>query len=43
MKTIADPILFGKNVFNEAVMKQYLTKEAFNSVMNAINKGNENR
>ncbi len=27
--------LFGKNVFNEAVMRQFLTKEAFNSVMEA--------
>lgn len=27
--------LFGKNVFNEHAMRQYLTKEAFNAVMNA--------
>src|SRR5690606_28420867 len=27
--------LFGKNVFNEQAMRQYLTKEAFNAVMNA--------
>ncbi|MEP6260261.1 MAG: glutamine synthetase III [Gillisia sp.] len=31
--------LFGKNVFNEAVMRQFLTKEAFNSVMEANNSG----
>ena len=31
--------LFGKNVFNEAVMRQFLTKEAFNSVMDANNSG----
>lgn len=27
--------LFGKNVFNEHAMRQYLTKEAFSAVMNA--------
>lgn len=27
--------LFGKNVFNEHAMRQYLTKEAYNAVMNA--------
>jgi len=31
--------LFGSNVFNQSVMKQLLTKEAFDSVKNAINKG----
>ncbi|WP_242158831.1 glutamine synthetase III [Aestuariivivens sediminis] len=28
--------LFGRNVFNEHTMKQYLTKDAFEGVMNAI-------
>lgn len=31
--------LFGKNVFNEHTMRQYLTKEAFTGVMNAIEHG----
>ncbi|SFZ92252.1 glutamine synthetase [Flaviramulus basaltis] len=31
--------LFGKNVFNENTMRQYLTKDAFVSVMNAIQFG----
>ena len=31
--------LFGKNVFNENTMRQYLTKDAFQSVMNAIQFG----
>ncbi|GAL79461.1 glutamine synthetase type III GlnN [Algibacter lectus] len=31
--------LFGKNVFNENTMRQYLTKDAFNGVMNAISHG----
>lgn len=31
--------LFGKNVFNEDTMRQYMTKEAFESVMNAIELG----
>jgi glutamine synthetase len=31
--------LFGKNVFNEKTMKQYLTKDAFKSVMSAIENG----
>ncbi|HMQ42944.1 MAG TPA: glutamine synthetase III, partial [Mariniflexile sp.] len=31
--------LFGKNVFNENTMRQYLTKDAFVSVMNAIQYG----
>ncbi|MBA6152969.1 glutamine synthetase III family protein [Gelidibacter maritimus] len=31
--------LFGSNVFNEATMRQFLTKEAFNSVMAAVETG----
>ena len=31
--------LFGKNVFNETVMRQFLTKEAYNNVMEANNSG----
>jgi glutamine synthetase len=31
--------IFGANVFNETTMRQYLTKEAFQSVMDAISKG----
>ncbi|MFI2743139.1 glutamine synthetase III [Zhouia sp. PK063] len=31
--------LFGTNVFNEVTMQHYLTKEAFKSVMSAIDKG----
>lgn len=31
--------LFGKNVFNEHAMRQFLTKEAFDSVMDAIETG----
>ncbi len=31
--------LFGKNVFNETTMRQYLTKDAFEGVMNAIKLG----
>jgi len=30
---------FGKNVFNENTMRQYLTKDAFNGVMSAIEHG----
>ncbi|WP_299336081.1 glutamine synthetase III [uncultured Psychroserpens sp.] len=33
--------LFGANVFNESTMRQYLTKEAFESVMNAISDGSK--
>ncbi|MDP5091805.1 MAG: glutamine synthetase III [Polaribacter sp.] len=33
--------LFGKNVFNKHAMQQYLTKTAFESVMNAIEKGTQ--
>ncbi|CAN5122174.1 glutamine synthetase III [soil metagenome] len=31
--------LFGKNVFNETVMRQFLTKEAYNNVMEANKSG----
>ena len=31
--------LFGENVFNKDTMRQYLTEEAFNGVMNAIEHG----
>src|SRR5690606_9392275 len=31
--------IFGANVFNEATMRQFLTKEAFNSVMAAVDTG----
>jgi glutamine synthetase len=31
--------IFGKNVFNEDKMRQYLTKEAFESVMDAVQNG----
>ena len=31
--------LFGENVFNETTMRQYLTKEAYNGVMSAIQEG----
>ena len=33
--------IFGANVFNEDTMRQYLTKEAFQSVMNAIQNGSK--
>ncbi len=33
--------IFGNNVFNEATMRQYLTKEAYNSVMDAVEKGSK--
>ena len=32
-------VLFGKNVFNTHAMQQYLTRAAYESVMNAIEKG----
>ncbi len=32
-------VLFGENVFNENTMRQYLTKDAFKGVMNAIEHG----
>ncbi|MGO3181845.1 MAG: glutamine synthetase III family protein [Aequorivita sp.] len=31
--------IFGKNVFNKAAMRQYLTKDSFKSVMDAIENG----
>jgi glutamine synthetase len=33
--------IFGSNVFNEATMRQYLTKEAYKSVMDANQKGSK--
>lgn len=33
--------IFGSNVFNEDTMRQFLTKEAFNSVMDAIENGSK--
>ena len=33
--------IFGANVFNESTMRQYLTKEAFESVMDAVDKGSK--
>ena len=33
--------LFGENVFNEATMRQSLTKDAYKSVMNAIDNGSK--
>jgi len=33
--------LFGKNVFNETVMRQFLTKEAYNSVVDANKNGSK--
>ncbi|MFD2824169.1 glutamine synthetase III [Lacinutrix iliipiscaria] len=33
--------IFGQNVFNEDTMRQYLTKEAFKSVMDAIQNGSK--
>ncbi|MCH2489592.1 MAG: glutamine synthetase III [Flavobacteriales bacterium] len=33
--------IFGKNVFNEAAMRQYLTKDSYNSVMDAIESGSK--
>ncbi len=33
--------LFGRNVFNKPAMQQYLTKTAYESVMNAIEKGTQ--
>ncbi len=34
-------ILFGENVFNQTTMLQYLTKDAYNSVMDAIERGSK--
>ena len=31
--------IFGANVFNESIMRQYLTKEAYDSVMDAVSSG----
>ncbi len=33
--------IFGKNVFNEAAMRQYLTKDSYNSVKDATEKGSK--
>ncbi len=33
--------IFGKNVFNEAAMRQYLTKDSYKSVMDAIENGSK--
>lgn len=33
--------IFGNNVFNEATMRQYLTKEAYNSVIDAVENGSK--
>ncbi len=33
--------IFGQNVFNEAAMRQYLTKDSFKSVMDAIENGSK--
>ncbi|WP_431135713.1 glutamine synthetase III [Psychroserpens mesophilus] len=33
--------IFGSNVFSESIMRQYLTKEAFEGVMNAVDKGSK--
>ena len=33
--------VFGSNVFNEATMRQYLTKDALRSIMEAIDKGSK--
>ncbi len=32
-------VIFGKNVFNEKTMRQYLTKDAYKGVMSAMDKG----
>ena len=31
--------IFGSNVFNETAMRQYLTKDSYNAVMDAVVKG----
>ncbi|MCB0382125.1 MAG: glutamine synthetase III [Psychroserpens sp.] len=33
--------IFGANVFNETIMRQYLTKEAYESVMSAVSNGSK--
>jgi glutamine synthetase len=35
--------LFCQNVFSEETMREYLTKEAFSSIMDAIKKGTKSR
>ena len=40
-ETLRRSELFGKNVFNETVMRQFLTKEAYKSVMDANIKGSK--
>ncbi|HZJ37438.1 MAG TPA: glutamine synthetase III [Gillisia sp.] len=40
-ETLRRSELFGKNVFNETIMRQFLTKEAFKSVMDANIKGSK--
>jgi glutamine synthetase len=39
METEKRSVLFGQNVFNKHAMQQYLTRSAYESVMNAIDKG----
>lgn len=39
METQKRSVLFGQNVFNKYAMQQYLTRAAYESVMNAIDKG----
>lgn len=33
--------IFGKNVFNETAMRQYLTKDSFNSIQDAVENGSK--
>lgn len=40
-ETLRRSELFGKNVFNETIMRQFLTKEAYRSVMDANIKGSK--
>lgn len=35
--------IFSSNVFNEGVMRQFLTKEAYENVIEAIRTGKKNR
>lgn len=35
--------VFGENVFTETVMRNYLTDDAFKSLMNSIKNGEKNR
>ncbi|UAM96841.1 glutamine synthetase III [Polaribacter litorisediminis] len=39
LETEKRSVLFGQNVFNKYAMQQYLTRAAYESVMNAIDKG----